>query len=934
MSLQLRSSDTPRVALEPLETRRLLAAALPEVGVVVDADAPRHEIDGFGAAAWILPHESYKRPQIFNEMPGDVGTTMVRLHIPAGFEQANDDRDPYFAAPGEFDSEYLEMTLPHVQELEKRQDMFVLATYWSAPYWMKTNTDTQVGGILRPEMREEFAENLVEFVRASDRDFGVKIDAVSLQNESLFVELYESSYYTPAQLAKLLRVVDDRLNFEGMDTQIVFGDDLNANGRMKMWADAVVDEFGIDNIPERLVMGTHWSPSRYAHVMGETAERLDRPVWSTEAGGKGNASLGAGMVMLEEMQIYLDNGVSAYMEWQAVGRPDSSLYYEDGPDDELVKTGRYAAMKHVARWMRPGSHVVDTDVQNFVSGFNALAATDADNGTRTLVLSHLGDEDLAVTFDFADVFPDGARGGDWSSWLTLESDGTNSDAWVRRADAGGTGELPLTVSADGATVSFTMPARSMVTLTDWTGDPTGATTANSAQPGRYKSGEQPLHSLNDITYGAVRGWGQGTIDAVNADTSGDMMRQVDPGTQRNALFAASGSGIKQMITASMAVYDRAADLGMDFNVQDVVGMTPLMTAAASSAYGLWYVSLPDWFLVPSEWNQQRMQTIVGYGGDLHTRDDLGRTALAWSAISARVQVVDGAATYPSDNTPYLLAMGADANKVDLTDRTALDWAIDEGNVGAAVALQDWLSDPTNDVVAPELLRVTDEDEAFLGATLDFDEKLGNVSADDFVLVRDDGTEHAIDRIELETLPGGNTRVHVAAEGEGTTRGLPEAGVWRVYPRSGGAADVAGNAYVAVPDSRGRNAVRFAEVVWLPGDANGDGRVGLDDFGSMRQNFGDRNASRAQGDFNFDGRVDLRDFQAIRRGFGNTLDSLRAAATGDFGGRGDAVASPPASLAVDATPASDLPGATATARGDRVSLFSDEAESPFFAGRAG
>ncbi|MFO0898360.1 MAG: dockerin type I repeat-containing protein [Pirellulales bacterium] len=53
---------------------------------------------------------------------------------------------------------------------------------------------------------------------------------------------------------------------------------------------------------------------------------------------------------------------------------------------------------------------------------------------------------------------------------------------------------------------------------------------------------------------------------------------------------------------------------------------------------------------------------------------------------------------------------------------------------------------------------------------------------------------------------------------------------------------------------------------LPGDANGDGKVDLTDFGILKTNFGS-GSSLSQGDFNGDAHVDLTDFGILKQSFG-------------------------------------------------------------------
>ncbi|NLF32915.1 MAG: hypothetical protein GX591_18765 [Planctomycetes bacterium] len=60
---------------------------------------------------------------------------------------------------------------------------------------------------------------------------------------------------------------------------------------------------------------------------------------------------------------------------------------------------------------------------------------------------------------------------------------------------------------------------------------------------------------------------------------------------------------------------------------------------------------------------------------------------------------------------------------------------------------------------------------------------------------------------------------------------------------------------------------FANV---PGDANSDGAVDLDDFMLLKHHFGTGGLDIGQGDFDLDDDVDLDDFVTLKNNFGTTL----------------------------------------------------------------
>jgi hypothetical protein len=100
--------------------------------------------------------------------------------------------------------------------------------------------------------------------------------------------------------------------------------------------------------------------------------------------------------------------------------------------------------------------------------------------------------------------------------------------------------------------------------------------------------------------------------------------------------------------------------------------------------------------------------------------------------------------------------------------------------------------------------------------------------------------------------------------------LPDGNYTATLPQ-GSVLDKAGNPLAAA---------LTVEFKFLNGDANGDGRVNLDDFNILAANFGRADATFSQGDFDYDGRVNLNDFNILASRFGATL-----AADGTVAGAG-------------------------------------------------
>lgn len=75
---------------------------------------------------------------------------------------------------------------------------------WSPPAWMKDNNDMLHGGKLKPEMYQSWANYFVKFIKAYEKN-GIPIWGLSVQNEPLAVQIWESCIYTAAEEKDFLK---------------------------------------------------------------------------------------------------------------------------------------------------------------------------------------------------------------------------------------------------------------------------------------------------------------------------------------------------------------------------------------------------------------------------------------------------------------------------------------------------------------------------------------------------------------------------------------------------------------------------------------------------------------------------------------------------------------------------------------------------------
>ncbi|SLJ91330.1 discoidin domain-containing protein [Arthrobacter sp. P2b] len=171
--------------------------------ITIDANRAYQTMDGFGASftdssAWLigtkLDHERRNSVMrdLFDSQQG-IGLSFIRQPMGASdFSAAGnwsyDDMPPGETDPGlenfsiDHDQAY---TLPLLrQALKINPDISLMATPFSPPGWMKTS-DSMIGGTLKPEFREDFANYFVKFIKAYEAN-GVPIDFISLQNEPTY----------------------------------------------------------------------------------------------------------------------------------------------------------------------------------------------------------------------------------------------------------------------------------------------------------------------------------------------------------------------------------------------------------------------------------------------------------------------------------------------------------------------------------------------------------------------------------------------------------------------------------------------------------------------------------------------------------------------------------------------------------------------------
>jgi len=484
--------------------------------VEIDPDRTAQTIHGFGTCliSWVPELADYYRSDAFADFYLDrLGASMLRVSLwgPACPGPVEDPADLRFE---EFDLDAdggrARLFLDVARKLKQRDpNIRIVGSVWSPPPWMKLNrslndTDRRSGSIqgdryliegepttnrLDPAYREHFTRWIVEMVKLHAAR-GAPLDAVSLANEPMFTQWYESCVWTAADYARAVADADAALERAGFGEVKLFGPETMTKHNWAIANPLYVRELtqgagrGAAGEPALDVFATHGyvdglrgDPSRRSVVeFRRLIERHGRPFWISEAGTGPHAFA----QVLEHFGAQVFNALrygeaSAFLPWQVVGGEGPSehnlAFFEGGRERW---TGKTHVAAHFFRHVRPGSRRVELPVTSPDDPLQLAAFADAARGALTLIAINAGDRSRTLAWRVAgsderseggDTARRGAgrRAGDGAapSWSRIES----WEAWVSDA---GRFQRPVLVRPAGGRVKrewrLTLPPESIATV--------------------------------------------------------------------------------------------------------------------------------------------------------------------------------------------------------------------------------------------------------------------------------------------------------------------------------------------------------------------------------------------------------------------------------------------------------------------------------------
>lgn len=314
------------------------------VSIVVDTSLAMQTIDGFGytltggSACLIMDMEPAARTALLNEIFGclDDQLCISYLRVSIGSSDLNKTVFSYCDLTGvDEDPELVNFSLsldtvdviPVLREiLDRRPDLKIMASPWSAPVWMKTNRNS-IGGSLQKKYFTTYAKYFARYIKAMAAH-GIKIDAITVQNEPLHGGNNPSMVMTSTDQATFIRDhLGPEFKAQNISTKIIIYDHNcdHPEYPMQILADSEASKY-IDGTAFHLYAGD-------INVLSEVhANYPDKKLYFTEQWTGANSDFGADLMWhIRHVMIgSIRNWSSVALEWNLANDPSFQLHTPGG----------------------------------------------------------------------------------------------------------------------------------------------------------------------------------------------------------------------------------------------------------------------------------------------------------------------------------------------------------------------------------------------------------------------------------------------------------------------------------------------------------------------------------------------------------------------------------------------------------------------------
>ena len=288
-----------------------------------------------------------------------------------------------------------------IKEARKRGVQKVISTVWSPPAWMKTTGRIRLGGRLRWQNYQDYANYLARYIKMYRGVHGVTIDAISIANEPEYAAVWQSCLWSGAQftdfLANYLKPTFER---EGITTDVIVGEEGTwTEKRLYPVYDNAEAVSAFDIVGGHNYHGT---PHRFG-----SAEAAGKRVWLTETSDTIGRSTDFkdGVKWSKKIHDFMTQAnANAFLYWLGASykKNNESLIrlHNDGTYDDAK---RLYSMGNFSKFVRPGYVRVDI-TENPVGNVHLSAYKNPQTGEFAIVAVNDGQNNESFVLDFDNMY--------------------------------------------------------------------------------------------------------------------------------------------------------------------------------------------------------------------------------------------------------------------------------------------------------------------------------------------------------------------------------------------------------------------------------------------------------------------------------------------------------------------------------------------------
>ncbi len=258
--------------------------------------------------------------------------------------------------------------LIHDASKVRGQKISILASPWTPPFWMKDNNSPIRGGKLLPKYDQTWANYFVKFIKAYEQK-GVEIFSVTVQNEPMAVQRWDSCIYEAKDEARFVKVLGKTFKENNLSQHIYIWDhnrDLMFERTKAILSDPEASSY---------VYGTafHWYDQEQFEEVKKTHDAFpDKHLIFTEGCQESGPHYGAyqvgeryGRNILNDLKNYNEG----YIDWNLflddVGGPNHVNNLCSAPihvkvfPEEIYKNVSYYYIGHFSKYIMPGALQID-----------------------------------------------------------------------------------------------------------------------------------------------------------------------------------------------------------------------------------------------------------------------------------------------------------------------------------------------------------------------------------------------------------------------------------------------------------------------------------------------------------------------------------------------------------------------------------------------